>query len=128
MFIQQRRSVSGPCFESIDACTTDIAIMGWITPLISVAIPIIMLGQAVAKCCNTGVSFAFGDIRHPKCVQLVTYQGNKLTTSVLLHLAVSESLLVESLNYLCLDATKPVFRVSDKARLKHSPQLRTATS
>ena len=60
-------------------------------PLVSVAIPLVIPGQAVANCCNTGVCCAPGDIRHPKCSQSATYREIWLATAVLLHRAVSES-------------------------------------
>ena len=38
-----------------------------LSTLRSVAIPLVITGQAVANCFNTGVCRTPGDLRHPKC-------------------------------------------------------------
>ena len=53
-----------------------------LSPLISASFPPVMFVQAVANCCNVGVFYAPGDIRHPQCAKLATYRNICLATAV----------------------------------------------
>ena len=80
--------MSGPFTVSIDACTTSFwaywRLCDGLSPLVSVAIPLVIPGQAVAMLGSVT------HLRHPKCDNLATYHRIWLVTTVLFYLAVSE--------------------------------------